>query len=157
MGKRGGSAAARPLALASKGLPALKEALALAAGFARADKAENTRRAYRSDFALFEAWCRAHRVSALPARPEAVAAFLATQAQRAKASTIARRMAAIRHAHKLSGHASPTDDERVKATARGIRRTLGAMSTQKAPATREMLLAMLAGNERKTERRKTKD
>jgi site-specific recombinase XerD len=151
MRKRASSAADKPAPVPA-GLgtraPALREALALAQGFARAEKAENTRRAYRSDFALFEAWCRAHRVKALPARPETVAAFIATEAQRTKASTIQRRMAAIRYAHRLSGHASPTDDERVKATERGIRRTLGAVATQKAPATRETLLAMLAFKDR---------
>jgi site-specific recombinase XerD len=151
MRKRASSAADKPAPVpAGPGTraPALQEALALAQGFARAEKAENTRRAYRSDFALFEAWCRAHRVKALPARPETVAAFIATEAQRTKASTIQRRMAAIRYAHRLSGHTSPTDDERVKATERGIRRTLGTAATQKAPATRETLLAMLAFKDR---------
>src|SRR5215470_12131756 len=138
----------KTLALASRGLPALKEALALAVGFAGAEKAENTRKAYRSDFALFTAWCRAHRVAALPARPETVAAFIASEAARAKASTIQRRLAAIRHAHKLSGRASPTEDERVKATERGIRRTIGTASTKKQPATHERLLAMVATNDR---------
>src|SRR5215472_12414105 len=133
MRMRASSAAERP-APAPAGLgtrtPALQEALALAAGFARAEKAQNTRRAYRSDFALFEAWCRSHRVKALPARPETVAAFIATEAQHLKASTIQRRLAAIRYAHRLSGLASPTEDERVKATERGIRRTLGTTAAQ---------------------------
>jgi hypothetical protein len=34
------------------------------------------------------------------------------------------------------GHAVPTDDERVKATVRGIRRTLGTAKAKKAPACR---------------------
>jgi integrase len=40
--------------------------------------------------------------------------------------------------------ASPTDDELVKATVRGIRRTLGTAKIKKAPATAERLLAMAA-------------
>jgi hypothetical protein len=40
--------------------------------------------------------------------------------------------------------AIPTDDERVRATARGIRRTIGVAKTTKAPATNDKLLAMVA-------------
>jgi integrase len=77
--------------------------------------------------------------------PETVAAFIAAEAERGtKASTIGRRMAAIRYAHKLGGRPIPTDDERVRATARGIRRTIGTAPTKKAPATNDRLLAMVA-------------
>jgi hypothetical protein len=80
---------------------------------------------------------------ALPASPATVAAFLAHEAGRnVKASTIGRRTAAIRYAHKLAGLATPTDDEMVKATVRGIRRTLGTAKIKKASATAERLLAM---------------
>ena len=83
-----------------------------AAGYARAEKAPATRRAYRSDFELFRSWCMTKR--------------LAAEANRgAKPSTIGRRLAAIRHAHKLTGHEPPTNSEAVKATLRGIRRTAG--------------------------------
>ena len=62
-----------------------------------------------------------------------------------RSSTIGRRVAAIRYAHKLAGHAVPTDDERVKATVRGIRRTLGTAARKKAPATAERVIAMALG------------
>src|SRR5262249_32889241 len=58
--------------------PELEEA----AGYARAEKAAATRRAYRSDFALFRFWCETKDISALPATPESVAAFLAGEANR---------------------------------------------------------------------------
>jgi site-specific recombinase XerC len=64
-------------------------------------------------------------LSRLPAAPETVAAYLAAHAGTSKASTLGRRVAAIRYAHKLVGHALPTDAEGVKATVRGIRRTYG--------------------------------
>jgi len=49
-------------------LPAALEAeLEDAAGYARLDKSAATRRAYRSDFDLFRAWCELKRVPALPA------------------------------------------------------------------------------------------
>jgi hypothetical protein len=63
-------------------LPALGTEIESAAEYARAEKAAATRRAYRSDFALFRSWCEAKRVPALPAAPKAVAAFLAAEANR---------------------------------------------------------------------------
>jgi site-specific recombinase XerD len=118
--------------------------LAEAVGYARAEKAASTRRAYQSDFDLFYTWCDANGLSVLPADPETVAAFLASEAKRGiKPSTIARRLAAIRYVHKLAGYEPPTSSEAVKATLRGIRRTLGCSSVKKAPATAERLLAMV--------------
>jgi hypothetical protein len=52
--------------------PALGPELEQAAGYARAEKAEATRRAYTSDFAQFLAWCEAKHLPALPADPGAV-------------------------------------------------------------------------------------
>jgi integrase len=57
-------------------------------------------------------------------------------------STIGRRVAAIRYAHKLAGLPLPTDDERVRATMRGIRRSLGTAGAKKTPATVERIIAM---------------
>ncbi len=96
-------------------LPALPTAdIEKAADLARQEKAKATRRAYRSDFEIFRAWCTARGVSALPATAESVAAFLAREVDRGiRPSTIGRRVAAIGYAHKLAGHAVPTDDERV--------------------------------------------
>lgn len=117
-----------------------------AAALAREEKAAATRRAYRSDFEIFGAWCAARGANALPAAPAAVAGFLAAEAERgARPSTIGRRVAAIRYAHKLAGLEAPTDDERVKATMRGIRRTLGTAPRKKAPATAERVTAMAFG------------
>src|SRR5262249_45992233 len=92
----------------------------------------HSRRAYGRDFFIFRAWCEERQLEVLPASPATVAAFLAREASRnVKASTICRRTAAIRYAHKLARLDTPTDDEMVKAT-------------EKAPATAERLLAMSA-------------
>src|SRR5262249_41827818 len=97
-----------------------------ATGYARAEKSEATRRAYKSAFALFRSRCEANRPPALPAAPAAVAAFLAAEASGGvKVATISRRLAAIRYAHKLADHEPPTNSEAVKATLRGIRRSAG--------------------------------
>jgi site-specific recombinase XerD len=136
----------RSLVKANAGaLPALGPELEEAAGYARAEKAEATRRAYRTDFVQFRSWCEAKRVPALPAAPEAVAAFLAAEATRgAKVSTISRRLAAICYAHKLARHEPPTNSETVKATLRGIRRKAGSAPVRKVPATTDKVLAMVA-------------
>jgi hypothetical protein len=66
-----------------------------------------TRAAYRSDFAMFRAWCEGKGVSALPASPATVAAFLAHEADRgSRAATITRRCAAIRFRQHPRGHRS---------------------------------------------------
>jgi site-specific recombinase XerD len=135
-----------PAAIEAPPFPATIQAEADAArAFALNEKAAATRRAYRSDFAIFATWCRARGAEPLPATPDLVAVFLAAQATAgAKASTIGRRAAAIRYAHRLAGHEPPTAAETVKATMRGIRRTIGAAAEQKAPATADRIAAMAA-------------
>ena len=114
-------------------------------GYALAEKSEATRRGYRSDFGGFSRWCAGRGVEPLPAPPGAVAAFLAAEATAgAKASTLSRKLAAIRYAHRLAGVPSPTDVEQVRAVMRGIRRDRGAAPSQKAAATGERIKAMLA-------------
>ena len=116
-----------------------------ASDYASAEKAQATRRAYRSDFEIFRAWCDARGALPLPASPESVAAFLASEAKRGvRPSTLSRRLAAILCAHKLAGRASPTDSEAVKATLRGIKRTTRAATNRKAPATADKISAMVA-------------
>ncbi|MBR1196589.1 site-specific integrase [Bradyrhizobium sp. AUGA SZCCT0240] len=126
-------------------LPAtLNEDFAAALDLAKAEKAPSTRRAYGTDFRLFRAYCDGKGVSALPASPETVASYLAAEALTAKPSTIGRRIAAIRYAHRLAGLETPTDAEGVKATVRGIRRTFGGATTKKAPAVAARMKSMAA-------------
>jgi len=130
-----------PLASGALTVPAVE--VEAAAAYAKAEKAVATRRAYQTDFAIFQAWCANRGASALPAEPATVAAFLAWEAsRRSRPSTIGRRVAAIRYAHKLAGKDVPTDDERVRATVRGIRRAVGTAPTKKAPATADRIIAM---------------
>jgi site-specific recombinase XerD len=123
---------------------ALGPYLMAAVDLAKAEKAASTRKAYGTDFRLFKVWCDARGVPALPAAPETVAAYLAAQAATSKASTLGRRIAAIRYAHKLAGLPLPTDAEGVKATMRGIRRTHGSARVRKAPAVAGKMLGMVA-------------
>jgi site-specific recombinase XerD len=125
-------------------LPAeLTTTLELAADFARASKAKGTQEAYGSDFRIFESWCRSRGLSALPATAESLCAFLADQATLGKrASTLGRRLAAVRYFHRAAGYETPTSDEKVKAVLSGIRRTIGAAPVRKRAATADIVIAM---------------
>lgn len=113
--------------------------------YQRASKAKSTLRAYRADAAVFDRWCRRFGFAAMPASSVAVAAFLVHEAERGvKASTIGRRTAAIRYAHRFAKLPDPTDDEDVRATLKGIRNSIGTASEGKAPATAEVVTRMLA-------------
>jgi site-specific recombinase XerD len=119
------------------------EALELAADFAKASKAPATRAAYESDFRIFESWCRPRGLGALPATAEALCAFLADEAAAGRrASTLGRRLAAIRYFHRAAGYDTPTGDEKVKAVLSGIRRTIGAAPVRKRAATADIVIAM---------------
>jgi integrase len=81
---------------------------------------------------------------AFPASPDTVTAFLAHEADGgAKASTIGRRTAAVGHPQnrRSCGPDQPRDGQAVM---RGIRRTIGTAPEQKAPATADVLAAMLS-------------
>lgn len=122
----------------------LVDPLASVRAYLAASASASTRKAYASDFSHFSDWCHTRDESPLPAAPLVVAQYLAALADSGlKASTIVRRCAAIRAAHKAAGHEPPTGSEGVKATLRGIRRTHGVKPVRKAPATAEALAAML--------------
>lgn len=123
-------------------LPA--EAAAIVRAYQQASKADSTVRAYRSDAQVFQAWCARFGFRSLPATPDAVAAFIVHEAEEGRAaSTLGRRLAAIRYAHKLAKVADPTDDEGVHAAIKGARRKLKVAPKQKAAATAEVLTAIL--------------
>jgi site-specific recombinase XerD len=111
-------------------LPAeLTATLELAADFAKASKA--TQEAYG------------------PATAASLCAFLADQAALGKrASTLGRRLAAVRYFHRAAGYETPTGDEKVKAVLSGIRRTIGAAPVRKKAATSDIVLGMVGGKGR---------
>ncbi|MHB1781692.1 MAG: hypothetical protein ACYCTE_03190, partial [Acidimicrobiales bacterium] len=79
----------------------LYETARSATEFIGAAKADATHRAYDSDWRDFEAWCRGHGLSFLPAQPETVALYLSALARPSngdkprKPSTLTRRLTAI--------------------------------------------------------------
>ena len=97
-------------------------------------KAENTRKAYSSDWREFSDWCREKGVSSLPAEPETVVAYLSYLfTEKKRPSTIARKKSTISQAHATAGYDSPTTAKIVTDTMKGIKRELGIMRNKKNP------------------------
>ena len=111
--------------------------------FIRASKAENTLRGYQSDWRDFCGWCEGHDTHPIPASPEVVAAYIAECAGHLKVGTLQRRLNAIAEAHKAAGLESPTAAGMVRNTLKGIKRTMGTATKQKAPALTDDIRAMV--------------
>jgi site-specific recombinase XerD len=90
-----------------------------------ASLAANTRRAYQSDWRQFSAWCDTHGRASLPALPSTIVLYITDLAavQQRKVTTIERRLAAIRKAHRTARLISSTEDIAVEQRMRGIRRS----------------------------------
>ena len=103
-----------------------------------ASLSDGTKRGYQQDIAHFEAWG-----GSIPASAETIAAYLADLANAYKTATIVRRLTALSKAHDAMGAANPTKSELVRATLRGIKRTIGTASREAKPILREDLFLML--------------
>jgi len=134
------------LQLASVGvLPELAGMPEREAAYARAARAENTLRGYRSDWADFTTWCTAHDADPMPATPAALTGYLVALAQAgAKVGTLSRRLSSIKFAHASAGHPDPATHPRVMAVWEGIRRVHGAPPEQAAPLMPPLLFDVLA-------------
>lgn len=127
------------------GIQAASDLSDAALDYGRAALSENTMRAYRGDWLEFEGWCADRSRSHLPATPATVANYASSLADAGKkVPTIARKLAAVRFFHRGAGLENPTDNAGVAAILKGIRRTVGTASRQKAPATVDVIHAMLA-------------
>ena len=110
----------------------------------RQSKSENTRRAYKSDWADFMSWCADHKRASMPALPETVSLYLSDRAHTLKPSSLQRRMATINQAHQIAGYESPTKHSTVRAVWQGIRRSKGVATKGKEPAITSVIRAMVA-------------
>ena len=85
-----------------------------------------TREVYRSHWARWTEWASGLGVRTFPAAPVHVAAFLTDRAEEGcRPATLRAALAAIAFAHRAEGLDSPTEDEGVGATMRGLSRMLG--------------------------------
>ena len=67
-------------------------------------KANNTLRAYKSDFKDFGIFCAKHGFQSLPTEPKIVSLYLTHLSKNSTISTLRRRLVAISMVHKLKGH-----------------------------------------------------
>ena len=105
-------------------------------------KAAATRRAYGTDFCLF--LCMVRRQECIGAAGQrGDGRSLLGRSDRPRNKSLDPGPPVGCYSHKLANLQTPTDAEAVKATLRGIRRTLGAAKLKKAPAIAERIKAMV--------------
>lgn len=100
----------------------------------------NTTRAYASDWAGFEVFCRERNLTSLPALSITVVAYLdALMQEGKKASTITRVVSAIKHYHEVNNYDDCTDDAVVRNAKRNVNRSLGTAKAKKQACTLDIL------------------
>jgi len=99
----------------------------------KSSKANNTLRAYKSDFKDFGAFCAKHGLNSLPSDPKIVSIYLTHLSKNSKISTIRRRLVSISTAHKLKGHYLDTKHPIITENLLGIKRVKGSVQKGKKP------------------------
>ncbi|MEG6586052.1 site-specific integrase [Dendrosporobacter sp. 1207_IL3150] len=101
----------------------------------RKSKAENTLRAYESDWLDFYDWCSHTGLQALPAEPETIVNYINDLADNAKANTVSRRISAISENHKAGGFLdnNPCRGGLVRNALDAIKREKGTIQRGKSP------------------------
>jgi site-specific recombinase XerD len=97
-------------------------------------KANNTVRAYKSDFNDFGLFCAQNGFKSLPSEPKIVSLYLTHLSTKdAKISTLKRRLVSIGVIHKLKGHYLDTKHPSIIENIMGIKRRKGSIQKGKKP------------------------
>ena len=99
----------------------------------KSSKANNTLRAYKSDFKDFGAFCVKHGFNSMPSNPKIVSLYLTHLSAQSKVSTLRRRLVSIGVVHKLKGHYLDTKHPVIIENLMGIKRKKGSIQTGKKP------------------------
>ena len=99
----------------------------------RNSKAQNTLRAYASDFRHFRDFCIDNNVKYLPSDPRIISLYLTKLAKTSKFSTLKRRIASISVVHKMKGHYLDTKHPIIIENLLGIKRVKGSNQKAKKP------------------------
>ena len=99
----------------------------------KTSKANNTLRAYKSDFKDFGAFCVKHGFKSLPTDPKIVSLYLTYLSKTSKMSTLRRRLVSIGVVHKMKGHYLDTKHPVIIENLMGIKRLKGSIQTGKKP------------------------
>ena len=96
-------------------------------------KANNTLRAYKSDFKDFAAFCAKHSLNSLPSEPKIISLYLTYLSKNSKFSTLRRRLVSISMVHKLKGYYLDTKNPIIVENLIGIKRSKGSVQKGKKP------------------------
>ena len=96
-------------------------------------KANNTLRAYQSDYRDFSLFCSKNGLLSMPTQPKIIALYITHLSKFSKFSTLKRRIASISVIHKLKGHYLDTKHPIIMENLHGIKRTLGSRQKAKKP------------------------
>jgi site-specific recombinase XerD len=100
----------------------------------QSSKANNTIRAYKSDFNDFGLFCAQNGFKSLPSEPKIISLYLTHLSTRdAKMSTLKRRLVSIGVIHKVKGHYLDTKHPTIIENLMGIRRRKGSVQKGKKP------------------------
>jgi len=99
----------------------------------KSSKANNTLRAYKSDFKDFATFCVKHGFNSMPTEPKVVSLYLTHLSTSSKISTLRRRLVSIGVVHKLKGHYLDTKHPVIIENLMGIKRKKGSIQTGKKP------------------------
>tara|TARA_B100000886_G_scaffold320123_1_gene261350 strand:+ start:338 stop:1291 length:954 start_codon:yes stop_codon:yes gene_type:complete len=99
----------------------------------KTSKANNTLRAYKSDFKDFGIFCSKHGFSSMPTEPKIVSLYLTHLSVKSKISTLRRRLVSIGVVHKLKGHYLDTKHPIIIENLMGIKRKKGSIQIGKKP------------------------
>jgi len=100
----------------------------------QSSKANNTVRAYKSDFNDFGVFCAQNGFKSLPSEPKIVSLYLTHLSTKdAKISTLKRRLVSIGVIHKLKGHYLDTKHPSIIENIMGIKRRKGSFQKSKKP------------------------
>ena len=99
----------------------------------KSSKANNTLRAYKSDFKDFGGFCVKHGFKTMPTDPKIVSLYLTHLSKTSKMSTLRRRLVSIGIVHKMKGHYLDTKHPVIIENLMGIKRVKGSIQTGKKP------------------------
>jgi len=126
----------------------------------KSSKANNTIRAYRSDFKDFSVFCAKNSLKSLPTDSKIVALYLTYLSSKgAKISTLRRRLVSIGVIHKLKGHYLDTKHPIIIENLMGIKRKIGSFQQGKKPILINHLKSIInvIDNEKTKEIKKIRD
>ena len=110
----------------------------------QSSKANNTIRAYKSDFHDFELFCIQNGFKSLPSEPKIISLYLTSlSAKDIKMSTLKRRLVSIGVIHKLKGHYLDTKHPLIIENIMGIKRRKGSAQNGKKPLLINNLKALI--------------